>query len=891
DLIRRWIEGGSPIDRMNDDSMNWEPIPESIRTSLALAVSPDAHSLAVAHANRVNVVNIPDRQSITQLVDPGLAQPGVASLDFVGAIAYSPLGQRLATGGFKTVRLWQRVPGQVQPWQWSMPIGGMTVLSPDQSRLAFVDTIGDVQLWSIDQQQHLATIAVPNKASLINWNAANQIAIVDRSKTLRYIDVETRQEKASYLLESNVRQLSCSADGGLAAVVQGDGRVRLFDQTQGIEKQSVSSLEDVTVAFATTANALWVGTRSGNVQHIDLNSDKVSQSFANGSPVSTIAVGQERLYVGSESGEIKTFNRAESQLVSTSSGDWQIRLQQQTLQHQLKQQADWTEHLKKQSETLKANVEKEQKSLDEAQKAHDEAKKKLETDRQQRDEVKLQLEVANVNKATLEESIAKNKSADETLQQSIASIDQQTESMTQSMTSLRQKSVAANEQVKDAESKLAEAMKQLQEAKDLAAKELATLQASEKELAEKQQLREQQTAERKELESKRAESEKQLADQTKQIEQHQKTLGERAKTVATSEQTLANKSQALEATKEAHKVAAEKVPAQQREILVRSLRVDSIKQDLEQIGNTGASTQPVVSIRESLSNNTIVVLDAAGKLRRFDVASGQPLGPAISIGFESVTKQTQLANIGNSWCVLGRFTPRTIQLDERWKLQSVIGGLQSELISDRVMALAFSPDGTMVALGSGVPSRSGMVAIADTSTGEVVRQFDGIHSDSVLTLRFSPSGDLLASGSADKSIRLIDFRQSRVIKSLDGHTHHVLALDWKRDGRMLVSGGADKNIKLWDVESGQQQRNIGPLSEEVTAVRYLADSNRVASTTLDGQIRIHDTGNGNQVSAAGAGQLLYALDITDNGEFLSVSGEQGDVSVWRTDGLQRITNP
>jgi len=54
--------------------------------------------------------------------------------------------------------------------------------------------------------------------------------------------------------------------------------------------------------------------------------------------------------------------------------------------------------------------------------------------------------------------------------------------------------------------------------------------------------------------------------------------------------------------------------------------------------------------------------------------------------------------------------------------------------------LAFSPDGRVLATGSGEPSRSGQVKLWDVATGKLVGDFKDAHSDAVLALDFSADG-------------------------------------------------------------------------------------------------------------------------------------------------------
>ena len=64
--------------------------------------------------------------------------------------------------------------------------------------------------------------------------------------------------------------------------------------------------------------------------------------------------------------------------------------------------------------------------------------------------------------------------------------------------------------------------------------------------------------------------------------------------------------------------------------------------------------------------------------------------------------------------------------------------------------MAFSPDGTRIAAGSGDKA----IRLWDTATGQPVGQPLRGHDAPVLSVAFSPDGTRIASASGDKTIRL-----------------------------------------------------------------------------------------------------------------------------------------
>jgi WD40 repeat protein len=100
-----------------------------------------------------------------------------------------------------------------------------------------------------------------------------------------------------------------------------------------------------------------------------------------------------------------------------------------------------------------------------------------------------------------------------------------------------------------------------------------------------------------------------------------------------------------------------------------------------------------------------------------------------------------------------------------------------------VRAVAFAPDGKTVATASGIA-----VVICDRASGEVRTTLWG-HTDRVLCLAYSPDGTRLASGSDDQTVRIWDVAAGRELAVLKGHGQPVGAVAFAPDGKTIASAG------------------------------------------------------------------------------------------------------
>jgi WD40 repeat protein len=360
-LLRLWINEGAAGEVTGTGPIAWQPLPASLHPIYAVAVSPDGSHAAAACANQVLVYDVPTRREIGRLKDPELLAAiqstgtssvqtdiahlsDIAHVDTVQSLAFSPDGERLASGSFRTVSIW-RHPHNVRIAELAAADADVACMavSPTGALAAIGEAGGTIHLDDVASGKRIRTLPGDGQAvSALAFNAAGDRLISGSlDGTVRMWNVADGKEIGVLQSPTPVTAIALVLEGTQVAVATDDNLIRTWPlpgstaapqatnaapsaTTQPAAPQPIKQFAGhaarITslVPIDAKASRLLSGSHDGTARIWDAAGGNQVGSYDDGGPITAVAVRPDgkRIATASEFGRVKLWNAENNQLIT-----------------------------------------------------------------------------------------------------------------------------------------------------------------------------------------------------------------------------------------------------------------------------------------------------------------------------------------------------------------------------------------------------------------------------------------------------------------------------------------------------------------------------------------------------------------------------------------------
>ncbi len=197
-----------------------------------------------------------------------------------------------------------------------------------------------------------------------------------------------------------------------------------------------------------------------------------------------------------------------------------------------------------------------------------------------------------------------------------------------------------------------------------------------------------------------------------------------------------------------------------------------------------------------------------------------------------------------------------------------------------VYSVAFSPDSRRIVTGAA----DNTARVWDAGSGRTLLTLRG-HSDDVLTAAFSPDGGRIVTGSADHTAKVWDAASGRELAQLEGHSAPIWAVAFSPDGRHVVTASGDATAKVWDAASARELRTLEGHKGPVRAAAFSPDPDgqRIVTASRDQTGIVWDAGSGRPLlTLKGNHGKLCAAAFSPDGQRIVTGGDDYTAQVWET---------
>ncbi|HEV3259357.1 MAG TPA: sigma-70 family RNA polymerase sigma factor [Gemmataceae bacterium] len=200
---------------------------------------------------------------------------------------------------------------------------------------------------------------------------------------------------------------------------------------------------------------------------------------------------------------------------------------------------------------------------------------------------------------------------------------------------------------------------------------------------------------------------------------------------------------------------------------------------------------------------------------------------------------------------------------------------------ESVLAIAFSPDGKLMASGGYENEKDNYFArLWKVETGKELRRFmHGKQGYGIASLAFSPDGKTLATLGTQAGVLLrlfdVDTGKERRAFPKDDHVRpNRGSVAFSPDGKTVAAAG--NSIRLYDTTTGEERLRIDKRASDL----HFTDGGKTLTAAVSGAIYRWDTATGNTLTPEAADSTVEQILVTADGSRVVSRGQDYEAHIW-----------
>ncbi len=296
----------------------------------------------------------------------------------------------------------------------------------------------------------------------------------------------------------------------------------------------------------------------------------------------------------------------------------------------------------------------------------------------------------------------------------------------------------------------------------------------------------------------------------------------------------------------------------------------------------GISLNPIVRFAYAPDAQTIATVDDFERieLRRLDGSQ-----PTLPIDGSGHVKAMAFSPDGRLLAI-GRREADVVLVEFKGSVSTRKLGIRVKETSD----LAFSPDGTLLAVSSHDSPR---IVLWDLPNNRERAILVG-HDTPVYSVHFAPDGrSLISVASKDRQLHIWEIATNRLVCRLENIASPPHCLTYSPDGRQVATASKPRSVQIWDLTTCRATIRISGLGFPARSLAFSPDSRLLAAGSGDGSAGLWDAATGQPIRQLETGlQVLNSIAFSPDGHQIALTGNDGAIRLWSVEALlQRKVSP